>query len=121
MARFIPMGSIVTGLADTEGKASAEVVAAFQQGRRPIPRSEWDVPLDRVSMSASLGAAVGLVGYGVGCASTKAAEAAAPHLERASVSTMAAVGKATDKAEDVAAKGLANLQLGASYVKGLWK
>jgi hypothetical protein len=91
--RFIPMGSIAVGLADAEHKAAAEVARAFRRNRRPITRTEWDVPLDRVSVGQAIHEAMRKASIGIGHIAAKVATAAAPQLERASASASAAVNR----------------------------
>jgi hypothetical protein len=91
--RFIPMGSMAVSLADAESKAAAEVVRAFQLNRRPITRLEWDVPLNRVSLSQAIHEATRRASVGLGHVASKVATAAAPHLERASASASAAINR----------------------------
>ena len=114
LARFLPVGAIVTGLVDTQGKVAAEIKAEFEPGRRPILKEEWDVPLEKVSISAAIGASV----HGAMRLSCKAATAAAPSVERAA-------GAAAEKMEDAAAQGIAKMGIAASSgiasVRGLFK
>lgn len=109
LARYLPMGAVTAGLADTEGQAAARVVAGFQEGRRAPPPAEWQVALDKVSFGYSVQAA----GIAAAAAVRSAGSKAAPHLERLSTAT-------TSKAEDVAAGGLATVHLGASKVMGMF-
>ena len=92
--RFVPMGALVTGLADSTGKAAAQVVEAFQPDRSVIPKEHWHVPLEKVSIHDSLMAVGNAANTAFATAANAAELVATEQALRAKEHATAAAGKA---------------------------
>jgi len=110
--KFLPVGAIVSGLVDTQGKAEAYVVDCFRPESRLFAREEWDgVPLEKVS----LGRAVGAVG---GFAATQVDRGMKAAQKKTSKKASKVATAVAEKSGDLAIRGVVRARLAASRVKG---
>lgn len=110
--KFLPVGAIVSGLVDTQGRAEAYVVDCFRPESRLFAKEEWDgVPLEKVS----LGRAVGAVG---GFAATQVDRGMKVAQKKTSKKASKVATAVAEKSGDLAIRGVVRARLAASRVKG---